>query len=113
MELKEILFPAIVVKLSLLDLDTYLECYLKTIKNKYIAEHFVFKLTSFFRKHILNPKILLLFIRMCYSVAKYKAKIHFIIICVCMDLPVLFLLLFYRNKKNLIYKVTLIQVNDC
>lgn len=83
MELKEILFPAIVVKLSLLDLDTYLECYLKTIKNKYIAEHFVFKLTSFFRKHILNPKILLLFIRMCYSVAKYmyKAKIHYHYMC--------------------------------
>lgn len=81
MELKEILSPAIVVKLSLLDLDTYLECYLKTIKNKYIAEHFVFKLTSFFRKHILNPNILLLFIRMYYSVAKYKAKIHYHYMC--------------------------------
>lgn len=82
MELKEILFPEIVVKLSLLHLDTYLECYLKKIKkNKYIAEHFVLKLTSFFRKHILNPKILLLFIRMCYSVAKYKAKIHYHYMC--------------------------------
>lgn len=74
-------------------------------KNKYIAEHFVFKLTSFFRKHILNPKILLLIIRMCYSVAKYKAKIHYHYMCLHGLACIIFIFI--------LYKVKLIQVNDC